>query len=131
MSRIIRILVIDGQEIILKSIRNALKSSANAEYDVTTANTALDGLRLIRNNMFDAIFVDAGLAGLNSAEVLRRIKNTLPSVSVILMSGYLSGISFPDEVSKDVDGFLSKPFTTGEIRSLVSRILVEHNGQGT
>ncbi|MCL4539276.1 MAG: response regulator [Bacteroidetes bacterium] len=124
-----KILVIEGEEIILKSITKALKSGANAEYAVTTANTALDGLRLIRNSTFDAIFVDAALAGLNSAEVLRRIKNTSPSVSVILMSGYLSGISFPDEASRDVDGFLSKPFTTDEIRSLVSRILVERNGQ--
>ncbi len=129
MPRTIKILAIEGEEIILKSITKALKGSASAEYAVTTANTALDGLRLIRSNTFDAIFVDAALAGLNSAEVLRRIKSTSPSVAIILMSGYLSAASFPDEVSRDIDGFLSKPFTTDEIRSLVSLILVENKGR--
>ncbi len=56
-------------------------------------------------------------------------KLSLPSVAIILMSGYLSAASFPDEVSRDIDGFLSKPFTTDEIRSLVSLILVENKGR--
>ena len=119
----IRVLVIDGEEIILKSISRALISEGNVDYTVITANTALEGLKLVRNEIFHVIFVDFALPGMNSLELLRRIKNTSPSASVILMSGFSSKTAFPNEVSDTADGFLSKPFTTGEITSLVSSIL--------
>lgn len=119
----IRILVIDGEEIILKSITKALRNTEDAVYSVMTANTAIDGLRLIRGNTFDLIFVDLALPGMNGAEVLRRIKNTSPAVPVIAMSGYSYERAFLDGAADDVSGFLSKPFTSAEIRSMVSRIL--------
>lgn len=124
MPRTVRILAIDGEDIVLKSITKALKSDENIEYVVTIANTAMEGLRLVRSNTFDVIFLDLSLPGMNSDEVLRRIKNTLPSVSVVVMSGHLSERTLPNEASSNADGILAKPFTTDEIRSLVSRILM-------
>lgn len=123
MPRTARILVIDGEEIILKAIAKALRTTEDVEYNVTTAGTAIDGLKLVRGNTFDLIFVDLALPGMDGAEVLRRIKNTSPSVSVVAMSGYSYERTFVDGAANDVSGFLSKPFTTEEIRSLVSRIL--------
>lgn len=125
MPRSVRILVIDAEEIILKSIAKALRNTEDCEYTVTTAGTAIDGLKLVRGNTFDLIFVDLALPGMNGTEVLRRIRNTSPSVSVVAMSGYSYERTFVDGTANDVSGFLSKPFTTGEIRSLVSRILSE------
>jgi DNA-binding NtrC family response regulator len=125
MSTTIRILVIDGEKIILESVTKALKSSGDTLFVVTTADAAVEGLRLVRNNVYDVVFVDAALAGMNSTEVLRRIKSTSPTTHVIFMSGYMHGMLVPDELSGDVDGLLSKPFTSDEIRSLVSRILIE------
>lgn len=131
MPKTIRILVIDGEEIILKSVSRALRSEGDVEYAVSTANTALEGLKQVRNSIFQIVFVDFALPGMNSLEVLRRIRNTLPSVSVVLMSGFSSATAFPNKVSDNADGFLSKPFTTGEITSLVSRILIERGGKET
>ena len=128
MSETVRILAIDGEEIILKSIAKALTAQGSTTFAVTTTTSALEGLKTVRNDVFDVVFVDVAMAGLNSAELLRRIKHTSPLVSVILTSGHLSGKSFPEEVSTNADGFLSKPFTAGEIRSLLSSILRERKG---
>ena len=123
MPRNVRILAIDDEEIILKSIRKALDINGDVQYTVTTATTALEGLQLVRGNTYDLIFVDLALSGMNGVEFLRRIKRTNPSISVIVMSGYSYERILLNEAADNADGLLSKPFTTGEIKSLISHIL--------
>ncbi len=129
MAEKVKILAIDGEDIVLRSIAKALRPDENTEYAVTTANNAIEGLKLVRGNVFEVIFVDSVLAGMNTEEALRRIKNTCPSASVILMSGYSSQPSGVDRDFGDADGLLSKPFSGSEIRSLISRILNERKGR--
>ena len=131
MYKTIKILVIDKEEIILKSIQKALKSDANIDYIITTCNTALEGLKLIRSDTFDIVFVDLVLPGMNGIEVLRRIKNIYPAVFVIIMSGFAS-IGYTSEKSNSSNkslnsaaGFLTKPFTTEELKSLIANIIVK------
>jgi DNA-binding NtrC family response regulator len=127
----IKILAIDREEIILKSIRKALQSNENVRYIVNTCETALDALKLIRSDTYDLVFIDLTLAGMNGLELLRRIKNIHADIPVIIMSGSpLTGIHFKSDEEKagnenlnNASGFLLKPFTTEEIRSLVSNLV--------
>jgi DNA-binding NtrC family response regulator len=132
MKKSIKILSIDGEEIILKSIGKALKSDSDIEYILTTCKTAVDGLKLIRNNPFDLVLIDLVLPGMDGFEVLRRIKNIDASIPVIIMTGF-SPINIHsestqtnetrDEAIKSAAGFLLKPFTTQEILSLIHRVV--------
>lgn len=126
MKKAIKILVIDKEEIILKSVKRALKNEGEIEFIITTCGTALDGLKLIRSDKFDLIFFDLVLPGMSGSELLRRIKNMYPDVPVIVMSGYSgSGInrfentSLPEDIRDNISGFLLKPFTTEEIKSVI------------
>ncbi len=122
MERVIKILAIDREEIILKSIAKAFKGD-NANYVVTTCNNALEGLRLVRGDTFDLVFIDVNLPGMNGLEVLRRIKSIYPEISAVIMSGNSSGRIALGETSNSNVESLVKPFTTDEIKSLVSNIL--------
>ena len=130
----VKILVIDNEEIILKSIKKALISDANIDYIIDTCSTALEGLKLIRSDTFDIVFVDLVLPGMNGIEVLRRIKNIYPAVLVIIMSGFASIKFNPDDNGKlyssnkslnSAAGFLTKPFTTEELKSLIAKIIIK------
>jgi DNA-binding NtrC family response regulator len=132
MQKIIKILAIDKEEIILKSIKKALKNEADIDFVVTTCSTALEGLKLIRSDTFDIVFIDLVLPGMNGTEVLRRIKNIYPAVSVIIMSGFASVGINPDSDGKSSSsnksisgaaGFLTKPFTTEELKTLIAKII--------
>ena len=132
MQRIVKILAVDNEEIILKSIKKALISDASFDYIITTSGTALESLKLIRSDTFDLVFIDIVLPGMNGIEVLRRIKNISPEVPVIVMSGFsavrvkpeLNGDdSHKNEILNKAAGFLLKPFTTEEIKSLVTGLL--------
>ena len=119
MQRKINILAMDREDIILTSIKKALKSNGKIEYSITTCSTALDGLKLVRSNAFDLILIDLILPGMNGLEVLRRVKNISPAIPVVIMSGYLVDKVLGDENPLNADGFLLKPFTSEELRSLV------------
>ncbi len=132
MERIIKVLAIDEEEIILKSIRKALKSNDDTNFIITTCSTAVDGLKIIRSDTFDIVFIDLLLPGMNGIEVLRRIKNIYPEVPVIIMSGFSSvktqsnknGMENPVKTNlNNAESFLLKPFTTEELQSIITGIL--------
>ena len=132
MSRKIKILVIDSEEIILKSITKALKNNNDFEYVVTVCSSAIESLKLTRSDSFDLMLIDLVLPGMNGIELLRRIKNITPAVSVIIMTGFSSTEintstaderSYLGEIMKSASGILFKPFTTEEINNMVSQTL--------
>ena len=132
MNKKIKMLVIDSEEIILKSIRRAFKSDSSFEFIISTSNSSLDGLKLIREDTFDLVLIDLTLPGMNGIEIFRRIKNIYPEIPVIIMSGFsFTGIHFNlgmDEITVNetlskAAGILLKPFTTGEIIALVKSVV--------
>ena len=132
MNKKIKMLVIDSEEIILKSIRRAFKSDSSFEFIISTSNSSLDGLKLIREDTFDLVLIDLTLPGMNGIEVFRRIKNIYPEIPVIIMSGFsFTGIHFNlgmdemtvNETLSKAAGILLKPFTTGEIIALVKSVV--------
>ena len=69
---------------------------------------------------------------MNTFEVLRRIKNIDPGLPVIIMSGFPPmGIhsgpdnngELQDDALNNASGFLLKPFTIKELKSLILRVL--------
>lgn len=132
MSRKVKILAIDREEIILKSIRKALAGTNELQYDITTCNTAIESLKIIRADTFDLVLIDLVLPGMNGIEVIRRIKNINPSLSVIIMTGFStnkinskteSEKNSLSEIIKNATGILFKPFTTQEIQNMISKVI--------
>jgi len=134
MKQTIKILVLDKEEIIFKSIQKALKNNHSIEYDLKYSTNAFDGLKYIRSSKFDVVLIDLVLPGMNAIEAIRRIKNIDSSIPVIILSGFTpSGIradsksGLQDETISGAAGILLKPFTTDEIKSLILRLLKPEN----
>lgn len=130
MKAVIKILVLDKEEIIFKSVKKALKKDDEFLYEITCSTTAFEGLKYIRSSKFNLVLIDFVLPGMNALEAIRRIKNIDPKIPVIIMSGFIpSGAGsndserLYDDSFTNVSGFLMKPFTTEEIKSLILRIL--------
>ena len=80
MSRKVKILAIDKEEIILKSIRKALAGNNELQYDIITCNTAIESLKIIRSDTFDLVLIDLVLPGMNGIEVIRRINIAIEKI---------------------------------------------------
>ncbi len=130
MKSVVKILVLDKEEIIFKAVKKALNNDRENTYDITCSTTAFEGLKHIRSSKFNLVLIDLVLPGMNAMEAIRRIKNIDPKIPVVIMSGYIpSGVQnkdkdeVPDDSFTNASGFLLKPFTTEEIKSLILRTL--------
>ena len=130
MSKQIKILVIDSEEIILKSIRKIFNNDDEMNCIITTCNTAMEGLKLIRNDIYDLVLLDLAMPGINGIEVLRRIKKFNQDIPIVMLSGYSSKSSYSDVISNGAENLLLKPFTTAELKSVVSNIFKTDKSPG-
>ncbi len=101
-----RVLVIDDEENILKTLSGILKSEG---YEAVTAATAEAGLSRASETAIDCILLDVWLPDTDGLQVLRELKRDDATRPVIMMSGH-STISTAVEATKlGAFTFLEKP----------------------
>ena len=103
-----RILVVDD---ILANLK-LLEARLSAEYfDVLTAETGTQALRVLEQERVDLVLLDVMMPGLNGFEVCRRIKATAATMHIPVVM--LTALDQPDDKLKGLeagaDDFLSKP----------------------
>lgn len=110
------VLVIDDEPVIVEALRRVLSSGG---FEVTTAPDAETGLELLETGRPGLVVVDLKLPGLSGLELLQRAAG--PGRTFVLMSGYATSENIVESLQGGAFGFLSKPFTFEEARSLVHR----------
>jgi len=80
-----KILIIDDDE----SMRELLQLELSDEgYDVTLAESGLEGMQQIKDNQFQLVILDIRMPGMDGIEALEKIINTQRGLPVILHSAY-------------------------------------------
>lgn len=111
-----RVLVVDDEPVIVEALRRVLGS---AGFEVDTAEDAEAATRRLEDFAPGLIVVDLKMPGMSGIEFLQQA--TDESRTFVLMSGYASSENIVESLQAGAFGFLSKPFTFEEARSLVFR----------
>ena len=115
-----RILVVDDEEIVIKSCMRIL---ADEEFQVEAVQDGRAALRKVEENPYDVMILDIMMPNMDGLEVLRRVKETHPNVDVIMVTG-LSQIHTAVQAMKlGAFDYISKPFEPDELRLVVQRAL--------
>jgi DNA-binding NtrC family response regulator len=115
-----RILVVDDEEIVIKSCLRILGSD---DYQVEAVMDGREALRKIEENHYDVMILDIMMPSIDGLEVLRRVKETHPNVDVIMITG-LSQIDTAVQAMKlGAFDYISKPFEPDELKMVVQRAL--------
>jgi len=122
-----RILVVDDEITVCKSIRQAILSE---EVEVDTALSGEEALKKDEDSSFDVVITDLMMPGISGLELLERLKVRRPSVSVIMITGYPTIKTAVQAVKIGAFDYLPKPFTPADLRSLVSRAHRKAGGAG-
>lgn len=78
------LLVIDDEEEILKALYRQFRRS----YQVYTANSAAEGLRIMTETPIQVIISDQRMPGMNGAEFFGKVKTEYPDAMRLLLTGY-------------------------------------------
>ena len=115
-----RLLAIDDQQVILDLI-SAMGQSLG--YEVRTAASGEEGLRLAEREAFDAVLTDLALPRLSGLEVARQISRLRPGVPIILVTGWATELK-PEELAEaGITEVLYKPFRIDQLTSVVRSVV--------
>jgi len=120
-----KILVIDDEELIIKSLRKLLEKNGFA---VFIAKNGQDALVMPEEENFDLIIADIRMPGMNGVETVESInenlkKRNLKKIPIIFITGYADdAIKQKAETLKPV-AYIYKPFDIEELVNKVKEIL--------
>jgi len=80
-----KILIIDDEKEICESIKMILEYEG---YEVDFSTSALQGLKLVEENTVSCLLLDIQMPEMNGFEVLKKVKENIPSLSVIIISAH-------------------------------------------
>lgn len=121
MKKIPRVLVVDDDQVIGKSIDRVLSGKG---YAVITAENGEAALRRIKDADYDVVFTDIKMPGMNGLEVAERIKASQPWLPVVIITGYGTDANEMRASAAGVSGFLRKPLTPDMIEDSVHNALL-------
>ncbi|WP_373044928.1 response regulator transcription factor [Vulgatibacter sp.] len=111
-----KLLIIDDDRAILESLELVLE----LDHEVTTAASAVEGLRVAEAGSFDAILLDLMMPGIDGLEVKRRLDAGGVKTPVLI----LSARNNVEEAAKSAGaaGFLVKPFRVEALEKLLAQL---------
>ena len=115
-----RILVVDDEEIVLKSCVRALAAEGRT---VDTASGGAEALARIDAGAYDAVLLDVMMPNMDGMEVLQRIKEAHPEVEVIMVTGLSQVDTAVRSMKLGAFDYVSKPFDPDELGIVVERAL--------
>ena len=117
-----RILVVDDEEDVRKSVRLTL---TKAGYDVVDAEDGEKGIQQIRSGdnpvMVDAILCDIHMPKVNGVEAIAFFRQQFPTVPVIVMTGQPDVKGATDLMKQGVVDYLIKPVRPEKLTEIVSK----------
>lgn len=115
-----RVLVVDDEA----EVRHIL-SQMLRDYEVTTAENGDEALRSAQDSPPDLVITDIRMPGMDGVELLPKLRELLPDVPVLALSGI---VSCEDIQEHGFDGFVAKPMKLDEFRSVVEGALGSPGG---
>ena len=115
-----KILWIDDEIDLLKPFIYLLQKEG---YDVKTAPSGEDGVKLANKEPFDLIFLDEIMPGVDGLEVLRKIKSENSQQLVVMVTKSEEENLMTQAYGGWVDDYITKPFSFNQLLSVLNRTL--------
>jgi signal transduction histidine kinase/ActR/RegA family two-component response regulator/HAMP domain-containing protein len=118
----LRLLVIDDDPLLLKSLRDALEADGHIVTIANDGQAGIDTFRAARERgeMFAAVITDLGMPYVDGRKVAGAVKDTSPSTPVIMLTGWGQRLVAEGDIPLHVDRVLSKPPKLRELRETLA-----------
>jgi CheY-like chemotaxis protein len=120
-----RILIVDDESAILNLLSAAFRK---AGYEVTTAKSGEQALEICQTAEFDAVLSDVSMPGIDGHQTVSKIRQLMPDVVTVLMSGFHMECSGACGLSTRHCTWVQKPFSPRVAVAMVAESLAARNG---
>ena len=113
-----KILVVDDNKFLRIVVSKML---SRLGYEVASADSGENGLRIFLKNKFDIVLSDYEMTGMDGVAFACSVKKSSPCTRVVIMTGAGKETVFSRN-STAVDEVISKPFTLAEIDETIQNV---------
>ncbi|WLR54240.1 sigma-54 dependent transcriptional regulator [Mesobacillus subterraneus] len=136
-----RLLVVDDEQDLLELLVRRLKRKG---FDVDSAGTAEDALKLVKKNEYDIGVYDIRLPGMDGIELLKETKKAQPEIEVLILTGHGTIDTAIEAMKVGAFDYITKPYNLSELELTIGKaaenkalkekndsmkkIIAQHNG---
>jgi len=125
-----RILIVDDEIDLLETV---VKRLQKRHINASGLPDGEKALAYLRDNPIDVVVLDVKMPGKNGLEILEEIKNTYPSIEVIMITGHASIRSGKQGMSLGAFDYMMKPVGIDELLEKIRQAWIkgqsENNGR--
>lgn len=118
------ILMIEDDFMIAESSKTLLQLH---DYQVEWVNNGLDALKLLQQQSFDVVLLDLGLPMMDGMQVLAKIRQSFPSLPILIISARDQVQNRVDGLNQGADDYLVKPYEFVELLARIQALLRRTN----
>lgn len=113
-----KILIVDDELIVIKSAERVLQSEG---YQVEGALGGREAILKMEQNSYDLVFTDLKMPEVDGITLIRWLKNSRPSVGIVIITGYPSQDTIKEAVELGIIDYVPKPFTPSVLLDVTKR----------
>jgi len=107
-----RILIVDDDENIRKVLVAILEDEG---YTVDSVGTARKAIEATKRKFYNVALIDIRLPDMDGTDLLLRIRDTVPRIRKIIITGYPTLQNAIDAVNRRADAYIMKPFDVEKV----------------
>jgi DNA-binding response OmpR family regulator len=92
-------------------------------FDITPVTNGEDAVSLIRSNIYDIVFLDEQMPGMDGLATLEQIQHVRPSLPVVMITKSEEESIMDDAIGNKIADYLIKPVNPNQILLTIKRIL--------
>ena len=108
----LKLLVVDDEERFLSTTKKLLLKNG---YEAFTAESGSEALEILGHHIIHVVILDVKMPKMDGIETLKEIKQRLPLVEVIMLTGHASVESAVDGLKSGATDYLMKPTDVEEL----------------
>jgi len=114
-----KILIVDDELIMRESLAGWLERDG---HEVIKTASGEEALEILKDTRFDILLVDIKMEGMSGLDVLKKVKESDPEVSVVMITAYGSISTAIEAMKNGAYDYLLKPFEPDELGVLIEKI---------
>jgi len=114
------ILIVDDDPSIRKVLAAILEEKG---YNVDTAETARKGIAKSKAKFYNLALIDIRLPDMEGTELLGRMKQTMPKMLKVIITGYPSLQNAVEALNRGADAYIIKPLDIDNALSVIQSLL--------
>ena len=118
------ILVVDDDQRVCEVLKELFGAM---QFPTASSLSGEEALRMLKEKQYTFLLADMKMPEMNGMELIRRTRETFPSVSVVAMTGYTDEYQYVDIINAGANDFVKKPIDIAELEAKIVRCISERD----